>query len=221
MHISLTKQPEIFQKNTALEIIRAFAALMVFAGHLNTKVDGWQKIGFLNYFLNMGTEAVILFFILSGVVIQMSQERKSRDFKDFILDRLIRIYPLYIVAIIIALVVAVIKGISIPPEQIVGHLFFLQTLQGYIVGILPTNESLWSLSFEIFFYLMFALSLVYRRFMRLWLVLALLSVLIKGKPLLVICLTIGVTFVFSHILELIIQPKLSKELKKFAFGKAF
>jgi peptidoglycan/LPS O-acetylase OafA/YrhL len=40
-----------------------------------------------------------------------------------------------------------------------GNLLFLQTLQGYISPTIITNQALWSLSFEVFFYLLYALTI--------------------------------------------------------------
>jgi peptidoglycan/LPS O-acetylase OafA/YrhL len=164
------------QKYDALEALRGLAALTVFLGHLYTKTEGLPHSNILSFALNWGTEAVIIFFILSGVVIHLSQEKRPKTCLEFSINRLVRIYPLYVLAVILAVGVMLFRGHEALSSQITGNLLFLQTLQGFIVRVIPTNEALWSLSSEMFFYFLFALSLLNRRFLSLWCALAIISV---------------------------------------------
>jgi peptidoglycan/LPS O-acetylase OafA/YrhL len=164
--------PHLSQKNSSLEILRGGAALVVFAGHLYSKTYGLPQINLLKYLLNWGTEAVVIFFILSGFVIRLSEERKPRSPWQFILDRLIRLYPLYFIVVVFSFWVALVRGAKVSIPELLGNLLFLQSLQANIVSVLPTNEALWSLSFEMTFYFLFALTLLHKRWFSIWIFLS-------------------------------------------------
>lgn len=55
-------------------------------------------------FLTMGGIGVMVFVIISGFVIQNMLEQKNEPYKVYIIRRLFRIYPLYIIALILALI---------------------------------------------------------------------------------------------------------------------
>ena len=152
-----------------LECIRALAAVMVLFGHAFRKVDGIPQPHWLMLSLNWGVESVMLFFILSGFVTRISFERNPRRaFKDFILHRGIRIYPIFLIALIFsALVLYCSKG-DFPIPKLLGHALFLYDFQGNIFDVISTNESLWSLSYEVLFSLLFSVSLLHRKFMYAW-----------------------------------------------------
>jgi peptidoglycan/LPS O-acetylase OafA/YrhL len=140
-------------------MIRALAALIVFSGHL-TKIDEF-KVYMGNYImlLNWGTEAVIVFFLLSGTVIRLSMDAKPKTRQLFLKHRIARILPIYIVSIVLTIVISFLADKPPNLSTILGNLLFLQTLQGYISPTIITNQALWSLSFEVFFYLLYALTI--------------------------------------------------------------
>jgi peptidoglycan/LPS O-acetylase OafA/YrhL len=178
-----TDAPNSAQKNSALEVLRGSAALIVLVGHLYSKINGLPQISLLKYLLNWGTEAVIIFFILSGFVIRLSQERRARSLRQFMVDRLIRLYPLYLIVVLFSFWVALIRGAKVTIPDLFGNLLFLQSLQADIVGVFPTNEALWSLSFEMTFYFLFALTLLHKRWFSVWIFLSSLSVAIYSLKL--------------------------------------
>jgi len=63
-------------------------------------------------------------------------------------------------------------------QIIVGNFFMVDTLQGFIVGSIRTNNPVWSLTFEMSFYLLFALGIFFQRktFFIYWLVAALFAI---------------------------------------------
>ena len=81
-----------------LEAIRGFSALYVVFFHMLP-----QEIIFLGinvgFLFRFGSEAVIMFFILSGFVIKYSWEKSSnKSFKKYFLRRFLRIYiPLFFI----------------------------------------------------------------------------------------------------------------------------
>lgn len=169
-------RPSRNTKNDALEALRGLAALVVFLGHILSMMDVEHRwLAPLQPVLNWGTEAVILFFVLSGIVIRLSEERRQRAPAEFAIDRLVRIYPLYIIALLLACAACRVLAQEIAPTTVIGNLAFVQSLQGYIAPTLPTDPPFWSLSFEMTFYASFALVLANRRVLKLWWTLAILS----------------------------------------------
>jgi len=109
------------------------------------------------------TEAVVLFFVLSGFSIRLSLQRRGLDSRlalaDYYRRRARRVLPLYWLALACAWLVAA-SVAPLPPEwlspaTLLGNLLFLQTADG-VPGqwFLPwaANGPLWSLSFEVFYY---------------------------------------------------------------------
>ncbi len=103
---------------------------------------------------NFATEAVVAFFVLSGAVITLAPYRGA---KAYLGARFTRIVPIYLVAIVLAMLAAAARRPVPDVWQVAGNLLFLQTLGGYIVEPLYTNQALWSLSYEMTYYLVFPL----------------------------------------------------------------
>lgn len=61
-----------------------------------------------------GFEMVIFFFVLSGFFIRYAQLRKHRKLFDFYLNRIVRIYPPYIVSVGLAALVLICLSIQLP-----------------------------------------------------------------------------------------------------------
>ncbi|HTH56784.1 MAG TPA: acyltransferase [Cyclobacteriaceae bacterium] len=149
-------------KNDNLEIVRGLAALVVVFCHIIGKIPIpiFQKSLVFNLLGNWGTEAVIIFFVLSGIVIGISQEGKPKDTRTFIKNRLLRIIPIFLIGVLLALIANILYRHTLPSSSVtIGSLFFVSTLQGWIVEPLEFNPVIWSLSFEMFFYLIFSLTI--------------------------------------------------------------
>ena len=161
------------KKNFKLEFIRGFASLIVVICHLfilfpEIRINGLTGIS------NWGTESVILFFILSGIVINMSITYRSKSAFEFIKDRLIRIYPQFFVSVIFSILLLYFFNSSILNYKIIwGNLLMLDTLQCHIACTLPSNSALWSLSFEMAFYLIFSFAILNKTKNKLWLLFSL------------------------------------------------
>ncbi len=85
MKLSIDKK----SKNLNLEVIRGLAASLVLIGHMLSSFPelNAKKNHFTNAIGNWGTESVIIFFILSGIVMNASMQRRERSMKRFILER--------------------------------------------------------------------------------------------------------------------------------------
>lgn len=147
-------------KLESLEGVRGFAAIYVFFHHLNPLAGTpFEPL------LKFGQEAVILFFLVSGFVIAYSQlgSRSPKSPKDFLAHRAIRIYPIFLVSIVLAAFAAIASGHT---ECINAKAFLLNMLMLQDIGFLKSgtwvepfcsNLPLWSLSYEWWFYVAFAL----------------------------------------------------------------
>lgn len=152
----------IHQKLEKLEAIRGFSAIYVLLFHMLP-----QKIYLLGInvgiLFRFGSEAVILFFILSGFVIKYSWEKSSdKSFRTYFLRRFIRIYiPLFFIFIIGYLIKCYGEGTLVDPDlkTLLGNIFMLQDVISQKPNVIcPTymgNGLLWSLSYEWWFYMLF------------------------------------------------------------------
>ncbi len=145
-------------KRIYLEFVRGAAAVTVLIYHC---IEMHPTTGAKHYyFSNWGTDAVIIFFILSGVVINMSQTNNPKSKKAFLANRLIRLYPQFIIGLVLGLLALSITKTHLPPAKaIIGNFFMLSTLKehmGYITSCIQSNSPIWSLSFEMLFYVLFA-----------------------------------------------------------------
>ena len=144
-------------KLLGLDAIRGAAALYVFIHHAQLLPN--QGIGRVLYF---GQEAVILFFLLSGFVICYSSSRQQADWKRYLLNRAKRIFPIFLVALVLAYCSqSLIEGrwLGLENIQLLGNIFQLQDVSALKRGVwfdtYYGNSPLWSLSYEWWFYVLF------------------------------------------------------------------
>ncbi|WP_260625636.1 acyltransferase family protein [Hymenobacter sediminicola] len=94
--------------------------------------------------------AVLLFFVLSGYVIGRSTPPLTgrADIREYLKKRIIRIYPIYLLAMVLAIVIA---G-PYPLTTILGNLSLTQVL---LTDVIRENGASWSLHYEVIYYLLF------------------------------------------------------------------
>lgn len=99
-----------------------------------------------------GWIGVQIFFIISGFVLPFSMNKvgyKITDIWIFFLKRITRIYPVYVVAIVISMVLAILTGRELLSGlYLVSHLFFLNDL----FSIPSLSPVFWTLIVELQFY---------------------------------------------------------------------
>src|ERR1019366_4095881 len=95
--------------------------------------------------------AVIVFFVLSGFVIGHThqEEWNQRNVSTYLLRRLVRLYPIYVVALLVSFWVA---KHSLVSSDFLLHLFFLQ---GTFAPVITSNGPLWSLHYEAVYYFLY------------------------------------------------------------------
>jgi peptidoglycan/LPS O-acetylase OafA/YrhL len=102
-----------------------------------------------------GLEAVVVFFCLSGFLVGGRLVERWRndqfDFRRYALDRISRIYVPLIPALIVTAVVSLFLGFAWSWGELAGNLCGLQGLTCSAYG---GNAPLWSLSYEIWFYIL-------------------------------------------------------------------
>jgi peptidoglycan/LPS O-acetylase OafA/YrhL len=137
-----------------LEGLRGFAAIVVAWYHFlpvtYLPTSYYTSASILAY-VPPAHLSVLIFFVLSGYVIGLTNQRPltAKTSPTYLEKRLLRIYPIYLVSILVALVIAVAEY-SLP--VILGNVLFLQIL---LVPIIGENATSWSLHYEVLYYLLF------------------------------------------------------------------
>jgi Predicted acyltransferases len=159
----------------ALDSLRGLLALWVAGGHLCMwSGSTFAPVSETFTFLNVSGHAVAFFAALSGMLIYMSL-RKVEDatgVRQYLLRRVLRIYPLYFVTTLLSLFVCVEK---VTLHRTLAELLMFRTL-GYPHYLDPPT---WSLYVEVAFYLVIpVLALAFRRRMRLFAAVAVVVLLV-------------------------------------------
>ncbi|MGI5492855.1 acyltransferase family protein [Microtetraspora malaysiensis] len=97
---------------------------------------------------NLGNYGVLVFFLVSGYIIPASLERRG-DVRAFWIGRLFRLYPLYVLTIAVVLAMVPVQPLR-PNIDPVGHITMLME----VTGSWAFTEPMWTLSYEMVFYLL-------------------------------------------------------------------
>ncbi len=142
---------------------RFIAALTVVFFHYGQSVFP-ANIPFLFENVTAGPIAVGYFYVLSGFIMAIAyyqpdkKRQKGINKKKYWIARFARIYPVYLLALLI-IVAAKYKTLAASPETLPLHLSLLQSwIPGYPITL---NTPGWSLSVEAFFYLCFPFLLLF------------------------------------------------------------
>jgi peptidoglycan/LPS O-acetylase OafA/YrhL len=147
-----------------LNMLRVIAALLVFLNH----VSQWWFYPKGIVVGEVGHDAVVLFFVLSGYLIAYSiKGHRRRTVRDYALARLSRLYSVVASALVLTAVLLMIgmrmhnplyewfsRGSDWLRLLIAGC--FIQELWFWSASP-PTNAPLWSLSFEFWYYVLFGI----------------------------------------------------------------
>lgn len=141
----------------ALEVVLTHTLYVSFVDYSDLPADQQTTlIGAVMALMRLGHEAVLIFFVLSGylvggqVITRLQQGRF--DLARYSVDRVSRIMlPLIPACLLTFAVHAWLTGALPGLGVMVGHLF---GLNGVAVATLETNKPLWSLPYEIWFYIL-------------------------------------------------------------------
>ena len=155
LHPKLNKE-KIF----SIQILRAVSAFLVLFLHLKFPLrEIFQKPVVNDIFEStIGSVGVDIFFIISGFVISLSLSRRASSAKFFFQARMTRVIPLYFILTIPYLLKNFASN-QIEYRQIFNSFFFLPVLDTTNFTN-PLHPYGWTLSYEIFFYLVMSVLLV-------------------------------------------------------------
>lgn len=171
------------------DIVRGISALFVCTNHLRSAIfidfaELMQPTIFDKLFYlatSLGHESVIMFFIISGYLIggTILKNRDSFQPKEYTINRLSRLYTVFIPALITTAIIDFFLSLNNPEAlgsyykqwssgptvenysnsllTFFGNIFFLQNI---FVSSFGTNSPLWSLSYEFWYYVTFPLLLI-------------------------------------------------------------
>ncbi|MFI7124648.1 acyltransferase family protein [Nonomuraea sp. NPDC050153] len=132
-----------------LDALRGIGALAVVAEHLLP----WFLPQLRPYWFNLGVYGILVFFLVSGYIIPTSLERHG-DVRKFWISRFFRLYPLYlgVIALVLALAWWVPVRAEVPRDgsAVVAHATMLLD----VVNVGGVADTMWTLSYEMVFYLL-------------------------------------------------------------------
>jgi peptidoglycan/LPS O-acetylase OafA/YrhL len=104
-----------------LDLIRCVAIGLLLMAHIGQTIKSpiGRLFGFPHfYYVSFGGLAVTIFLILSGVVIELQYGKKNINYLQFIVKRILRIYPVYYMSLLFGIVIY-----SIHSYNDTGHIF--------------------------------------------------------------------------------------------------
>lgn len=136
-----------------LTSLRFFAAILVLGSHSTRDL---APIPHISELFDTGTAGVTFFFALSGFVLTWSHRPDDTPLA-FYRRRFARIYPIHAVTWLLAFPVLYLAGVKITQTIAVTNLFLVQAWVPKPYIYFGMNAPSWSLSAEMFFYLLFPL----------------------------------------------------------------
>ena len=148
-----------------LDWVRGTAALVVFAAHLRTfsfvvygslPAEDQTLLNAVWFAVTrFGHDAVVIFFVLSGFLVggtALDLARAGRfDVSRYATARIARIGIVCVPAVMLGWAVSTYSGETLPLATVLGNMVGLQTVA---VPVIEVNGPLWSLSYEIWFYVL-------------------------------------------------------------------
>ncbi|WP_248966128.1 acyltransferase family protein [Sphaerisporangium perillae] len=146
---SPTATPSSQARLAWLDALRGIGATAVVAEHLLPWVVPWLR----PYWFNVGVYGILVFFLVSGYIIPASLERHG-DVRAFWISRAFRLYPLYLVVIGVVLAmtwrIPLREAVPRDPATVAAHATMLLD----VVGVGGVADTMWTLSYEMVFYLL-------------------------------------------------------------------
>ena len=139
-----------------LDALRGFAALCVVFDHGSTLVLRPVR-EFLYHTMDLGQFGVFVFFLVSGYIVPASLERKG-NVREFWISRAFRLYPMYLGAIVLSFVAwktgyGTVRNAGHSPAIAASSALLM--LSNLLTGPNVPNV-VWTLSYEMVFYLLLA-----------------------------------------------------------------
>ncbi len=156
-------------KILGIQSLRACAAILVLASHALLYPLAEQSLAYGR----LGWLGVILFFVVSGFIMVAVTGEGAFEARSFLRRRVLRVVPLYwaftLAAAVMALVMPqVFKTTVFDGEQLLLSLAFIPFYNPASHGLHPLYKLGWTLNYEMFFYVSFALLAVLTARRRVW-----------------------------------------------------
>jgi peptidoglycan/LPS O-acetylase OafA/YrhL len=150
---ALTNQSHSAVRLGWLDALRGMAALAVVFDHLSYHVLKGVRLFVYGWF-DPGSYGVFVFFLISGYIVPASLERTG-SVRTFWVSRLFRLYPMYLLVIAGSVLLWRLNIIALPGsgDLLTTALTWLLMLPDLMAGPNVPNV-VWSLSFEMVFYLL-------------------------------------------------------------------
>jgi len=157
----MTQSSTPHKKLNLLQVYRGLAAVLVVMFHVtNESAESFNQVAFFNLF-KAGWSGIDYFFVLSGfimVYVHRSAIGKKDQLKSFLVKRAVRIYPIYwIITLTVLCFFLVIPGFANNQDLNFGNVILSLLL-------IPQNDKPildvgWTLTYEIYFYLLFSIAI--------------------------------------------------------------
>ena len=155
---------------TAIQVLRGLAAVMVVFHHFAMSVSAYHRspsVIATSGLGDLGAAGVDIFFVISGFIMCFTRKTESSGVSgafDFLRKRFIRIYPLYwfwttVLLLMWGLSIAL-KSEEIKAPFVVSS-YLLWPSAKHDGTMHPLLDQGWTLSFEIYFYLFFAVAIAF------------------------------------------------------------
>ncbi|MFJ2988177.1 acyltransferase family protein [Collimonas sp. NPDC087041] len=156
-----------------IQMLRGVAAILVVFYHGREAINGIEGGTIANIlFMPGGAMGVDLFFLISGFIMvctTWSNDGSLKSYIEFYIKRFSRVFPVYAAITILVLIIEAIAAASsyfdINFSGLIKALAFMpqgDRANGPIYGQLPLSVG-WTLNYEMYFYLIFGVSLLFRR----------------------------------------------------------
>jgi exopolysaccharide production protein ExoZ len=139
--------------NYSIQILRGIAALLVVLYHSFIKYDQYYGGEFS---FEMGIVGVDIFFVISGYIMCMIYSKKSLVLTDFLIDRIRRIMPIYLILTSVAYVAYLTLPALVNSSG--GHTYILESFILWPVDGKFLIQNGWTLSYEFYFYIIFGIA---------------------------------------------------------------
>ena len=149
-------------RNLWIDTLRGVAAIWVVLFHLNEVIP--YEASMYRSFVRYGWLGVPIFFVISGYCIRLTVER-STSAGAFLLRRLVRIWPPYVASLAVVVGVAVMRrlvsgynDVTVLPRGLVAWTETLFLFTAPATKLPTINWVYWSLTLEVTFYIVVAVS---------------------------------------------------------------
>src|SRR3984885_1404715 len=159
----------MIERNHGLDGLRGVAVVLTYLVHYcgtymatfrgaNPNVvglAGWpEPFDKAMYWLFRSHHGVYIFFLLSGFLITKIALRRDFSYLPFVRNRILRIYPAFLLALVICVVAGFFVHIPVPGwREVALNLLFLNGVPALGVTGIVFNNVTWSLFYEMVFYL--------------------------------------------------------------------